>query len=110
MQYDDRCSDIACVYLLGSHFRFAQMLPLTLAVCANISSKKSVISALLHISATLIKLIFSGGGLWMKKINLCSCNNSSWIFTISFLHHRHLHAITGTFSYLLKDIASSEGY
>ena len=31
-------------------------------------------------------------------------------FTKSFLHHRHLHAITGAFSYLLKNTASSEGY
>ena len=52
MQYDDRCSDIAFVNLLGPHFRFAQMRPVTLAVCVNISSKKSVISALLYISAT----------------------------------------------------------
>ena len=31
------------------------------------------------------------------------------IFTISFLHHRYLHAITGTFSYLLNNTASCEG-
>ena len=32
MQYNDRCSDIAGVYLLGLHFRFAQVRPVTLAV------------------------------------------------------------------------------
>ena len=32
MQYDDRCSDIAGVYLLGLHFRFAQVRPVTFAV------------------------------------------------------------------------------
>ena len=35
LQYDDRCSDIASVYLLGPHFRCAQMCPMTLAVCVN---------------------------------------------------------------------------
>ena len=29
------CSDIAGVYLLGTNFRFAQMRPMTLAVCVN---------------------------------------------------------------------------
>ena len=69
-----------------------------------------MIYALLYISAMLNERMFSGFGLWMKKISLCSCNNSSGIFTISFLHQRHLHAITGTFSYLLKNTAFSEGY
>ena len=45
----------------------------------------------------------------MKKINLCSAI-TLMIFTIYFLHHRHLHAITGTFSYLLKNTASSGKY
>ena len=64
--------------------------------------------ALSYISATLNERIFSGGGLWMKKINLCSCNNSFGIFTLSFLYHMHLNAIIGTFSYILKNTASSE--
>ena len=101
----------------GPYFRFAQMRPMTLAVCVNnliflflISTRKSITYALLYTSATLNERIFSVGGFRMKKISLCSCNNSSGIFTISFLHHRHLHAITGTFSYLLKNTASCEGY
>ena len=61
-------------YLLGSHFLFAQMCPMTLAVCifSLISTRKSIIYALLYISAILNEQIFSGGGLWMKKLNLCS--------------------------------------
>ena len=92
---------------------------MTLAMCVNnlifsffdlISIWKFIIYTLLYISVTLNERIFSGGGLGMKKINLCSCNNSSWIFTIFFLHHRHLHVIADTFSYLFKNTASSEGY
>ena len=45
----------------------------------------------------------------MKKINFAVAV-TLLIFTISFLRHRHLHAITGTFSHLLKNTASSEGY
>ena len=33
--YDDRCSNIASVYLLGSHFRSARMRPMALAVSVN---------------------------------------------------------------------------
>ena len=61
------------------------MCNMTLAVCINnmiffvfqIPTKKSIIYALLYINATLTERIFSVGGLWMKKTNLCSCNNSS---------------------------------
>ena len=83
LQFGDRCPDIADVYLLGPHFRFSQMRPMTLAVCDNnmifflISTRKSIIYALLYISATSNERIFSGGGLWMKKINLCRYSNSS---------------------------------
>ena len=67
LQYDDRCSDIAGVYLLGPHFRFALMRPMTLAVCVNnlifflISTRKSIIYALLYTSATFNEGIFSDG-------------------------------------------------
>ena len=76
----------------------AQICPMTLTVCVSIliffliSTRKSLIYTLLYISATLNERIFSGSGLWMKKTNLCSCNNSFGIYNISFLHHRHLHA------------------
>ena len=89
------------------------MRPMTLAVCVDnliffflISTRKSIIYTLLYISATLNEHIFSGGGLRMKKIFAVAI--TLLIFTISFLHHRHLHAITGTFSYLLKNTVSSE--
>ena len=99
-----RCSMMTVVQIsLMSSFEdlifwFTQMHPLTLAVCVNniifflISTWKSIIYALLYtcISATLNERIFSGGGLWMKKTNPCSCNNSSDFHYI--LHHRHLRA------------------
>ena len=33
--FNNRCSDIAGVYLLGPQFRLAQTRPVTLAVCVN---------------------------------------------------------------------------
>ena len=73
-----------------------------------ISTRKSIVYALLYISATLNERTFSGGGLWMKKTNLCRCNNSSEIFTISFLHHRHLRAITCTFTVKILKFGTPE--
>ena len=78
--------DIAGVYLLGPHFRRCMCYSLIFFL---ISTRKSIIYALLYISATLNQRIFSGGGLWMKKINICRRNNSSGTFT--FLSY-----ITGT--------------
>ena len=92
------------------------MRPMTLAVCVNnlifflISTRKFITYALSYISGTLEKRIFSGGFLWMKKTYLCSCNNYFGIFTVSFLYQGHLLAITDTFSYLLKNTLTSEGY
>ena len=70
------------------------MRPMSLAVCAN----NLIFFAHFNKEICYIRIVihycdveFSGGDPWMKKINLCSCNNSSEIFTISFLHHRHIH-------------------
>ena len=65
---------------------------------------------MLYISATLNERIFTGDGLRMKKKSIFAAEITLLIFIISFLHHRHLHAMTGILSYLLKNPASFEGY
>ena len=62
--------------------------------------------ALLYINATLNERIFSGSGLWIKKINLCSCNNSSdfhYIFLTSqapSCNNRHIQLLIEVYSLL----------
>ena len=71
-----------------------------------ISVRKSIIYALLYISATLTEQIFSGCGLWMKKINLCRCNNSfdfHYIFLTSQappFHYRNIQLLIEEYSLL----------
>ena len=45
----------------------------------------------------------------MDTENMCSCNNSS-DFHYIFLHHRHLHAITGTSSWFKKKKTALFGF